>query len=44
MELKELYSIYGEQLIQLEILNGKINETKKQIVENINQPRKLQEK
>jgi hypothetical protein len=34
--LEELYKAYGEEMIQLEILQNKINKTKNQIVEELN--------
>jgi seryl-tRNA synthetase len=39
--LDELYKIYGSLLIQLEILQNRINETKKQIAEALNQKNKI---
>ena len=43
MELKELYKIYGELMIQFEILQGRINETKKRIAEAMQQPTIIKE-
>jgi hypothetical protein len=34
-----LYEQYGKLLIQLEILNGQINECKKRIAEELNKPK-----
>lgn len=36
MPIEKLYEQYGSLMIQLEILQSKINEVKKQIVESIN--------
>jgi len=38
MELKELYGVYGELCVQAEILQGRINETKKKIAEALSKP------
>lgn len=39
MELKELYTAYGELVIQAEIVQGRIMEVKKKIAEALNQPK-----
>jgi hypothetical protein len=36
--LKELYEIYGEYMIQLEILQARVMEVKKKIAEGLNKP------
>jgi hypothetical protein len=39
MELNELYQRYGEMLVKAEILQGQINEIKRQISEQLNKPK-----
>jgi hypothetical protein len=39
MGLKELYETYGQLIIQLEILQNKINECKQSIAQELNKPR-----
>ena len=38
MTLDELYKLYGQQMIQQEILSSQINATKKQIADELNKP------
>jgi len=39
MELKELETIYGRQMIQKEILDSQINQVRKQIADKLNTPK-----
>ena len=43
MELKELETIYGRQMIQKEILDGQIMQVKKQIAEHLNKQAPVEE-
>ena len=43
MELKELHRQYGEYMIELEVLQGKIREVKTEIVQEMQKP-KVKEK
>ena len=38
MEEQELYAEYGKLMVQAEVLNAKINETKKQISDMLRKP------
>jgi hypothetical protein len=37
VELKELHAVYGELMIQAEIINARIQETKRAIAEKMNE-------
>jgi hypothetical protein len=39
MELNELYKIYGELMVQAEILQNRTMDIKRQIAEQLNKPR-----
>lgn len=44
MEIKELYEIYGQLSIEVEILNSNILTVKKQIAEKLNPPVTIEKK
>lgn len=41
MELEKLYEEYGKLMIQFEILQGKINQTKAQIAQELSKPKEV---
>jgi len=43
MDIKELYSIYGQFVVEFEILQNKINEVKKMISAELNKPKEIKQ-